>query len=154
MNFKEIEGFPNYLIYEDGRVWSKIGKGRWLKVCKYSNGYLQVLLPNGKKKKHLLIHRLLAIHFISNPHNKPCVDHKDGDITNNKLLNLRWVTKRQNSLNRVNAIGVTYIEKCKLNHWRASWYEKGKRKSKSFPTEDEALKHRKLMVAKYYERPN
>jgi len=150
MKFKQIEGFPNYLIYEDGGVWSNYGKGRWIKA-KIGDGYLKVSLFRDGKQNYFSIHRLLAIHFIPNSENKPCVDHKDGIRTNNKLCNLRWVTNRENDRNRVNAKGVSFYEKDNL--WLARWYVNKKQKSKSFKTEEEALKHRKLMVDKYYNRP-
>lgn len=62
-------------------------------------GYKYVTLhENGKGKKHLL-HRLIAEYFIPNPENKREVDHIDTDITNNKIENLRWVTRYENIRN-------------------------------------------------------
>jgi len=46
------------------------------------------------KKTHKLIHRLVAIAFIPNPDNLPCIDHIDGDPLNNCVDNLRWCTKK------------------------------------------------------------
>jgi hypothetical protein len=46
------------------------------------------------------IHRILALTFIDNEYNKPYVDHIDNIRTNNKLINLRWVTKKENDRNR------------------------------------------------------
>ena len=51
----EIEDYPDYLIYEDGRVWSKYGKGKFLKANLNINngGYLLVsLYKDGKEKKN------------------------------------------------------------------------------------------------------
>lgn len=42
------------------------------------------------------VHRLLAMTFIPNPDNLPCVDHIDDDPSNNDLSNLHWVTHSQN----------------------------------------------------------
>ena len=94
----EIQDYPNYLIYEDGRVWSKY-KNIFLKTDVNTTGYLRVCLRNGKNKR-MFIHRLIAIHYIPNPDNKPCVDHIDHNTQNNNISNLRWVTIRENSSNR------------------------------------------------------
>lgn len=52
-------------------------------------GYKRVCLTKDHKKKHLFVHRLVALAFIPNTDNKPEIDHIDGDPTNNKVENLR-----------------------------------------------------------------
>ena len=46
----EIKGFPDYLIYEDGRVWSKKGKGKFLKDTPCPKGYRCIGLRLNKKR--------------------------------------------------------------------------------------------------------
>ena len=53
-----------------------------------SNGYLLC--------KFGLIHRLVALTFIPNPENKPCVGHKDCNRLNNNVDNLYWCTYSEN----------------------------------------------------------
>ena len=94
-----ISGFEQeYILYEDGNVFG-IKKGKYIKACVAKNGYLVVTLWKNNKEKQHYIHRLLAVHFILNPQNKRCVDHKNGVRTDNRLENLRWATDLENSRN-------------------------------------------------------
>jgi hypothetical protein len=68
---------------------------------KDTEGYPYVTLTNKDGgKKVIRIHILLAKTFISNPDNKPIIDHIDRDRENYNLLNLRWVTFSENGFNR------------------------------------------------------
>ena len=94
--FKDIKGYPNYQISNLGRVWSK-KRQIYLKPHKNNSGYLSVVLPsiNGKYKREL-IHRLVALTFIDNPNNYPCVNHKDENKENNSASNLEWCDRSYN----------------------------------------------------------
>ena len=46
------------------------------------------------------IHRLIALHYIPNPENKPEVDHIDRERLNNNIDNLRWATRSENEKNK------------------------------------------------------
>ena len=96
----EIEGFENYLIYENGQVWTK-NKNRFMKPS-MKNNYLAVVLWKDGKQKTITIHRLIALYYIPNPYNKKCVDHIDRVTTNNNINNLRWATCRENCSNKSN----------------------------------------------------
>lgn len=61
-------------------------------------GYETVGLTKNGKQKTKPVHRIIAEAFIPNPENKEEVNHLDGDKLNNKLSNLEWVTKSENSL--------------------------------------------------------
>ena len=51
-------------------------------------------------KRNCRIHRLVAETFIPNDKNLPQVDHIDRNRIHNDISNLRWVTPRENLLNR------------------------------------------------------
>jgi hypothetical protein len=97
----EINGYPNYIIYNDGSVWSKRSK-KFLKHSKDSYGYYRVNLYDNTSTgtcKHFKIHQLIAICYIPNPDNKRCVDHIDRNIINNSIINLRWCSVAENLKN-------------------------------------------------------
>ena len=60
------------------------------------DGYIRVHLWKNCKGKVLAVHRLVAEAFVPNPNNKPQIDHINTDKTDNRVENLRWVTKKEN----------------------------------------------------------
>ena len=73
-------------------------RGKVLKGEKSKNGYIRVHCSNGSVVTKKLVHRMVAEAFIPNPENKPCVNHKNGDKTDNRVSNLEWVTHSENHL--------------------------------------------------------
>lgn len=64
-------------------------------------GYPAVTLCKNKQSRCNFIHRIIAEAFIPNPENKPCIDHINAIKTDNRLKNLRWVTRKENSNNPI-----------------------------------------------------
>ena len=85
-----------YEVSNFGRVKSLKGHEKILKPANNGNGYLFVYLWKNGKGKQSYIHRLVATAFISNPLNKPCINHIDCNPQNNNVDNLEWVTQREN----------------------------------------------------------
>ena len=65
----------------------------------YKFGYRYVSLSKNGRSKSYSVHYLLAKTFLPNPENKPCIDHINGDRSDNRLENLRWVTYKENAVN-------------------------------------------------------
>ncbi len=95
---RQINNYPRYFIYSDGRVYSNKSK-KFLKPGLCSRGYEFVNLWNiDKKPKMHMNHRLVACHYIPNIDNKPTVNHKDSNKRNNNINNLEWATHSENIL--------------------------------------------------------
>lgn len=115
--WKQIEGYkPIYQVSNLGRIRSLARetnsnggifhrKEKFLKYSKSRIGYLLVFLyTETGKRKTVSVHQIVAKAFIPNPENKPEIDHKDGDKTNNTIENLRWVTHKENCENPLTAM--------------------------------------------------
>lgn len=92
----QIESFNRYTINEEGVVVNT-ETGKVLRTDLTSSGYRRVTLHQDGKVKRVTIHRLVAMHFVSNPEGKPMVNHLDGNKLNNHYLNLEWVTCKENT---------------------------------------------------------
>lgn len=80
----------NIQVSNKGRIkkFKKNGLSYIPLLNKHSSGYVKVSFNH----KDYLVHRLVAELFIPNPDNKDCVQHIDGDTTNNQVENLKWAT--------------------------------------------------------------
>ena len=92
-----IEGYENYLIFEDGVVMNT-DSGKELKP-RLNQGYYKICLSKDGKTKNLSLHRLIALAFIPNPDNKPVIDHINRNRGDNRIENLRWATISENGRN-------------------------------------------------------
>lgn len=103
--WENIKGYEAlYAVSNFGRVktWTKITP-RNIKILEgiksqeiQGIGYRHVHLCKNGKRENFLTHRLVAVHFIPNPENKPEVNHIDSDPSNNHVDNLEWVTASEN----------------------------------------------------------
>lgn len=81
----------DYMIGEDGKIVN-IHNNHIVKPQMNGKGYMRVSI-GGRLE---FVHRLVAQTFLPNPENKPQVNHKDGNKTNNCVSNLEWVTNQEN----------------------------------------------------------
>lgn len=77
---------------------------KWYKyVCLYACG----------EAVNMRLHRIVAEAWIPNPHNKPFVNHIDGNKANNQAENLEWVTNQEN-VDHANRLGLLEPAKAAL----------------------------------------
>ena len=90
----EIE--KDYFITKEGKVFSKrkFNKLTELKQSKTGHkGYVKVRINN----KDCFIHRLVAIAYLPNPQCKETVNHINGIKNDNRVENLEWHTRSENT---------------------------------------------------------
>lgn len=70
--------------------------GIFLKQTTTKKGYKRLGLVFSGKRKSFQVHRIVALHFIPNPENKPQVNHINSIKTDNRVENLEWVNNSEN----------------------------------------------------------
>lgn len=83
---KKVRRFKNSSIILPAAVF---------KTSKDKDGYLRTQLRKDGIRLCVKVHRIVAMHFLP-PSNKPEVNHKDCDKTNNAASNLEWATNKEN----------------------------------------------------------
>lgn len=146
MNFKEYQG---YKVWDNGVVIGR--EGLPLQTNMNNKGYLRVnTIP--PIRVHILVGKL----FLPNFEDKPTIDHKDRDKTNNSLYNLKWATYREQCINQGmrsdNTSGVKGVVWLKR---RQTWCAlisppDSKRKSKTFKNKEDAIEQRLAWEKEYY----
>jgi hypothetical protein len=101
--YRPIPGFPGYRAGDDGSVQSKkSGEWRNLKATQQRSGHLVVDLCLGGVRYPRKVHRLILEAFIGPcPRGMECLHSPDRDPTNNQLTNLRWGTRSENEMDKV-----------------------------------------------------
>lgn len=100
--WREVPGFPGYEVSDQGQVRSfrRYVVPRLLKPGETIWGHLLVVLQrDGGHTRH--IHRLVLESFVGLRPPGMETRHLDGNPKNNRLTNLRWGTRSENSLDRV-----------------------------------------------------
>lgn len=97
--WRDIEGYDGmYQVSDLGRVRSRYS-GEWkvLSASKNNSGYLIVQLSKDGKKKHFLVHRLVAQAFIPNDdETKNQINHQNEVKSDNRVSNIEWCSAQYN----------------------------------------------------------
>lgn len=108
--WRPIEGYPCYLVSDQGRVMSLRNpkNPKILKQGTNADGYKQVTIVSGEaygkgKKKTFRVNRLVALAFVPNPHpeKRRDVGHANSTASDNRAFNLYWCTPAENSANPI-----------------------------------------------------
>ncbi len=100
----DVNGYEGiYQVSNMGRIKSysrllsvdSIGRLRVLSADKF--GYIRCGLNKDDKRTTIKVHRLVAEHFIPNPENKEQVNHKNMIKSDNRVENLEWATRSENT---------------------------------------------------------
>jgi hypothetical protein len=117
--WKDIKGYEGlYQISNMGRVkglkrqintfgGTRIIPEKIKKIYKNHKGYITASLYYGDecRFKNWQVHRLVALHFIENPLNKPQVNHIYGIKHDNRASELEWSTCSENIKHAYRALG-------------------------------------------------
>lgn len=168
LEWKKIENFSNYSVSSMGEVRND-KTNKILKQSHNNKGYMYCYIKRDDGVyKNCQVHRLVAKTFIPNINDKPCVNHKDYNPSNNNVENLEWVTHSENCLHSIEHIknARTYKNHSKRirqkisicttnfnrdlghhiyhnrNHFMFVITQDKKRHSKTFKTLDEAISYR------------
>ena len=93
-NLGNVRSLDRVIIRKNGKKLTI--KGQHLKQHLNRRGYLRINLRYQGKDKNSKIHRLVAKAFLSNPLNKPQVNHINGNKRDNNVCNLEWCTQAEN----------------------------------------------------------
>lgn len=70
-------------------------KGQMMQIQYTGKGYPSVLLSKNNKSITHKISRLVGLHFVDNPENKPLTSNIDGDRSNCHYTNIKWCTHKE-----------------------------------------------------------
>jgi hypothetical protein len=123
--WRSVVGFEgSYSVSNLGRVRRNIAEnntyaGRILNPSKDNNKnfrYLRVHLVYGPIKKYCTVHSLVAASFLGPCPDKLQINHIDGIKTNNRIVNLEYITQPENMAHAKRVGLLPHRTHCKMGH--------------------------------------
>lgn len=111
--WKTLSGYTTFEGSNIGKI-RNIKSGNVYKIYIRKDGRCQVNLREGSKTRPEKVHRLIAKAFIPNPENKSQVNHKNGNQSDNRVINLEWATPSENTKHAFDVLGHTPINQKKV----------------------------------------
>lgn len=90
-----IKSCAKTICYTNGKIIHR--KEKILSLVNSYGQYLTVGLNKNSEHKTYNVHYLIALTFIENPDNLPCINHKDENKYNNTVNNLEWCSYSYNT---------------------------------------------------------
>ena len=100
--------FPKWIFYNGKNFFE------WERKINLFNSWGYLWFSFKSNSYH--VHKIVAINFIPNPENKPCVNHKNWIKTDIWVENLEWCTYSENNKHAYN----TWLKK--IYKWKDHWY--------------------------------
>lgn len=102
---RQIPDHYNYMATDEGEIYSLLTH-KVMRPSLSNNGYKRIVVRVNGDSVSRLVHRLVAMAYISNDEGLPQVNHKDGDKTNNRPTNLEWTDSSGNMQHAYNTLKV------------------------------------------------
>lgn len=103
---------------KNGNPWVKLPR---ILKARIQKGYHKANLNLNGKKVYYQVHQLVARAFIPNAENKPFINHKDGNPSNNNVENLEWCTQNENMEHSYYVLGKGNLENIPVIQYTLDW---------------------------------
>lgn len=101
VEFRFVEGFPDYCVGDDGSVWSKRSSKSWVRIGTVSGDYHMVTLCRNDCQRDVNVHVLVLETFVGSRPEGMEARHLDGNPHHDHRSNLAWGTNQENQNDRL-----------------------------------------------------
>lgn len=113
MILKDIPGFEGYYQINEKGIIFNTKSGTIIKQWIGTTGYLMVNLKINNKQHSRRVHRLFALVFLPLVDGKLDINHKNGIKTDNRIDNLEWCTRSENTQHSYDVLKRCVVEGAK-----------------------------------------